>query len=156
MDSSTHTARFQGTSLFYEEAGSRHAFDASILISTLLVFVAKGDGSISELETGKMLDMLTSCLGEGNAEAMQQLSSAAMTLANDKDIAFKLREIARGLSEDETERVFGLVLDLAMVDDVLDSGEVQAIKFAGQILGLSQDRIHSALRSLAASRGSSS
>ena len=155
MDKSTQEARFHGTNLFYGEAGSKKAFDASVLISTLLVFVAKGDGSISELETGKMLDMLTSCLGEGNAEAMQQLSYAAMTLANDKDIAFKLREIARGLSEDETERVFNLVLDVAMVDDVLDSGEIQAIKFAGQILGLSQDRIHSALRALAASQGRS-
>ena len=96
--------------------------------------------------------MLTSYLGEGNAEAMQQLSSAAMTLANDKDIAFKLREIALGLSEDEKDRVFNLVLDVAMVDDILDSGEIQAIKFAGQILGLSQDQIHSALRALAASQ----
>ena len=152
MDSSVQKSRFEGTSLFYKEAGSDKAFDASVLISTLLVFVAKGDGSISELETGKMLDMLTSYLGEGNAEAMQQLSSAAMTLANDKDIAFKCREIALGLSEDEKDRVFNLVLDVAMVDDILDSGEIQAIKFAGQILGLSQDQIHSALRALAASQ----
>jgi uncharacterized tellurite resistance protein B-like protein len=155
MDSSTQKVRFDGSSLLHEEAGETNAFDASLLISTLLVFVAKGDGSISELETAKMLDMLTSYLEKGNAEAMQQLSTAAMTLANDKDIAVKLRDIARGLSVDETERVFDLVLDVAVVDDILDAGEIQAIKFAGQILGLSQDRIHSALRALTARRGRS-
>ena len=150
MDNAAKHARFEGTRLFYPEGRETNTCDATFLISTLLVFVAKGDGSISELETGKMLDALASHLGAGNAEALQYLSSAVMTLANDKDIALKLRKIGRGLSPAEKEKVFDLMLEIAAVDEELDSGEAEAVKFAGQILGLSQDRIHAALRALAA------
>ena len=149
MDSSVEMTRFEGAKLLYEEDGKTTACDATFLISTLLVFVAKGDGEISDVETGRMLDILTTRLGTGNAQALENLSSAIMTLANDKDIALKLRKIGQDLSREETERVFDLMLDIAIVDDQLDSGEVEAVKFAGQILGLSQDRIHSSLRAIA-------
>ena len=149
MENQAELARFEGTRLLYEEGGTTNTCDATFLISTLLVFVAKGDGHISALETGKMLEIVSSQLGAGSAEALQHLSSAVMTLADDKDIALKLRKIGQGLSAQETERVFDLMLEIAAVDDDLDSGESNAIKFAGQILGLSQNRIYSALRALA-------
>jgi uncharacterized tellurite resistance protein B-like protein len=149
MEISAENTRIEGTTLLYQENGQTTSCDATFLISTLLVFVAKGDGDISQIETGKMLDILTSRLGRGNAQAMESLSTAIMTLANDRDIALKLRKIGRDLSPEETERVFELMLEVATIDDDLDSGEVEAVKFAGQILGLSQDRIHSALRALA-------
>ena len=97
-----------------------------------------------------MLDILASKLGTGNAEALQHLSTAVMTLADDKDIALKLRQIGKELSPAETENVFEMMLEIAMADEELDSGEAEAVKFAGQILGLSQDRIYSSLRALAA------
>ncbi len=149
MDSTAQITRFEGANLVYEADGETTACDATFLISTLLVFVAKGDGEISEIETGKMLDILTSRFGTGNAQALENLSAAIMTLANDKDIALRLRKIGQDLSQEETERVFDLMLDIAIVDDELDTGEVEAVKFAGQILGLSQDRIHASLRAIA-------
>ena len=150
MENSAKIARFEGTRLLYEEQGHTETCDATFLISSLLVFVAKGDGTISDIETGKMLDILSSQLGAGNAEALLHLSSAVMTLADDKDIALRLRKIGQELSAEETERVFNLMLEIAVVDDDLDNGEAEAIKFAGQILGLSQNRIHSAIRALSA------
>ena len=116
MQNPANETRFEGTNLLYDKAGESGSCDATFLISTLLVFVAKGDGTISDLETGRMIDILTSQPGLGNAEALRHLSSAVMTLANDKDIALKLREIGRGLSAEETEKVFELILDIAVVD----------------------------------------
>jgi uncharacterized tellurite resistance protein B-like protein len=40
-----------------------------------------------------------------------------------------------------------MLLELALADEELDSGEVKAIQQAGQILGISQDAVHAALRS---------
>ena len=148
MENPAQTTRLEGSKLLYDEGGETNTCDATFLISTLLVFIAKGDGSISELETDRMLDILASKLGTGNAEALQHLSTAVMTLADDKDIALKLRQIGKELSPAETENVFEMMLEIAMADEELDSGEAEAVKFAGQILGLSQDRIHSALRAL--------
>lgn len=153
MENIAENTNFDGANLIIEEAGASTSCDATFLISTLLVFVAKGDGAISELETDKMLDILSSHSETGSATALQHLSSAVMTLANDKDIALKLRKIGQGLSPDETERVFNLMLDIAVIDDDLAAGEAEAVKFAGQILGLSQDRIYSGLRAVAGRQG---
>ena len=97
MENIAENTNFDGANLIIEEAGASASCDATFLISTLLVFVAKGDGAISELETDKMLDILSSHSETGSATALQHLSSAVMTLANDKDIALKLRKIGQGL-----------------------------------------------------------
>jgi len=68
-------------------------------------------------------------------------------LSNDTDIEATLQSISQGLAEPEKREIFSMMLDVMTVDEKLDSGELVAIKFAGQILGLSQDAIHATLRS---------
>lgn len=120
--------------------------DARFLISTLLVYVAKGDGNISSEESNLMIDLISASCGVRSAEAMEQLSTSVMALADDKDIAQKLQAAGRQLSIGERQDIFDLVVQTALADTRLDPGEVRAIKFAGQILGLSQDIIYTALR----------
>jgi uncharacterized tellurite resistance protein B-like protein len=148
MDSMSSQAQFQGAHLVFGSGRDRQAWDAAFLISSLLVSVAKGDGSISDVETTRMLDIVSSRVGTGNAEALRHLSSAVMSLANDEDIVLRLTHISEGLSGDEREAIFCMVLEIALADGILDPGEAVSINLAGQILGFSQDRIYSELRSI--------
>ena len=147
MDDFTDQNHFEGAKLIVGAGEKSDSYDARSLISTLLIFVAKGDGSISNLESAKMIDLLSSKFGTRSPEALERLSSAIMELANDVDIVTRMRKIGRGLSTDEKHEVFTMVLEVAEVDENLDPGEIEAIEFAGQILGMSQDAIHSKLRS---------
>lgn len=147
MDSSTDQPRFEGAQLILGDGKRAEVYDARFLISTLLVYVAKGDGNISVLESEKMIDMLSSKFDTRNSEALARLSSAIMALSDDADVVQKLQKISRGLSADEKDEVFAMLLEIALADEDLDSGEIKAIQLAGQILGLSQDAVHSALRS---------
>jgi hypothetical protein len=83
-----------------------------------------------------------------SAEALDHLSSAILALSNDEDIGKTLQEISHGLSAAEKGEVFTMMLEVMGVDEDLDPGELRAIALAGQILGLSKDRIHSELRSI--------
>jgi uncharacterized tellurite resistance protein B-like protein len=139
---------FEGALLVTRSGTDRDCVDATALISTLLVYTAKGDGSISHGETGEMLRHLSSHLGKENAEALEHLAAAVMSLANDQDIALRLRQIGDGLSGEEKEKVFSMVLDIALADGKVHTGEERAINFAGQVLGLTQNRIFSALREI--------
>lgn len=130
------------------EQEQAESYDARFLISTLLVSVAKGDGGISNLESDKMIDLLCARFDTRGPEALERLSSAIMALANDADITQKLQSISRGLSTDEKLEVLAMMLEVMVIDDVLDPGEIEAINLAGQILGLSQDDIHTAIRSI--------
>jgi uncharacterized tellurite resistance protein B-like protein len=146
MTSNTDTAHFKGTQLVVGAHEDTETYDARFLISTLLVYVAKSDGRISDLESNTMLDMLISRMNIRGAEALERLSTAIMELSNDKDIAQTLQELGQSLSDDEKDEIFAMILDLVLVDEILDDGEVEAVKMAGQILGLPQNTIHSRLR----------
>lgn len=147
MDSAADQSRFEGTKLICGEGDEAEVYDARFLISTLLIFVAKGDGNISNLESDKMIGLLSSKFDTRSAEALERLSTAIMALVNDADVVQKLQKISQGLSADEKSEVFAMLLELALADEELDSGEVKAIQQAGQILGISQDAVHAALRS---------
>ena len=150
MQDSQSSPQFEGAELIINSGAEQSTIDARSLISTLLVYVAKSDGHLSSLETDRMIGILAAKYGDHGAAIMEQLSASIMALANDRDIARTLHEVASGLSDEERRDIFSLVLELAMVDDHLDSGEANAIKFAGQILGLSQNEIYSGLRTVRA------
>ena len=147
MDSSADQSRFEGTKLICGKGDEAEVYDARFLISTLLIFVAKGDGNISNLESDKMIGLLSSKFDTRSSEALERLSTAIMVLVNDTDVVQKMQKISQGLSADEKSEVFAMLLELALADEELNSGEVKAIQQAGQILGISQDAVHSALRS---------
>jgi uncharacterized tellurite resistance protein B-like protein len=147
MDSAADQSRFEGTKLICGEGDEAEVYDARFLISTLLIFVAKGDGNISNLESDKMIGLLSSKFDTRSAEALERLSTAIMALVNDADVVQKMQKISQGLSADEKSEVFAMLLELALADEDLDPGEIKAIEQAGQILGLSQDAVHTALRS---------
>lgn len=138
---------FEGGQLVFNADGNPAFIDARELISRLLVLVAKGDGGISSLELGQMIDALSSSCDIGSDEVVEQLS-AAMVAAADSDNVVYLRDIAEGLSFAEKSEIFSMAIDVAMADDCLDPGELRALDLVGQILGLSQDTIHSQLRTV--------
>ena len=137
--------RFEGTQLVFNVDGIPETLDARGLISRLLVLVARGDGSISSLESNQMIDAVSSSCDIRSAEVLEQLSAAIMTAADADNVVY-LRRIAEGLSLAEKSEIFSMAIDVAMVDDYMDPGELQALDLVGQILGLSQDTIHSQLR----------
>ena len=95
-----------------------------------------------------MIELLASRLGTRSSVALEHLSQAIMALANDTSIAQTLHRISANLSTPQKLEVFNMLLQLAMADGSLDPRETQAIHFSGQILGLSQNTIHSRLRDL--------
>jgi uncharacterized tellurite resistance protein B-like protein len=148
MKDSTDESCNEGEGWIIGGQGKATSPDARFLVSTLLVYVAKSDGSISDIESNSMIDLLVTQLRISRPEALERLSRAIMVLSNDEEIGEKLRNISQGLSVAEKNEVFDMILDVVAVDEKLDPGEFRAIAFAGQILGLSLDNIHSALRSI--------
>lgn len=148
MSKSTDRPRIEGAQLIMGAQDNAESYDARFLISTLLVYVAKGDGAISDQESNAMLELLSSKMNIRSAQALEYLSRAIMALSNDVDIVRTLRRISEGLSAAERDEVFTMLLDVMTVDHDRDPGEVNAITMAGEILGFSQDAIHSRLRAI--------
>jgi len=148
LQSAQEKDHFEGSQFVFNAGAGEVSVDATFLIASLLVFAAEGDGSISQLESEKMVDTLCSRLGMCDGEAMRHLCSAVMHVTVDEDIVLRLHQIARNLSQAEKEAVFSMVLDIVTVDGQIDPGESLAVKSAGHILKLPQARINSALSAM--------
>jgi uncharacterized tellurite resistance protein B-like protein len=146
MGISLENGHFDGSKFVANTNSGNVSVDATFLIASLLVYAAKGDGSISQLETDKMIDTLSTRLGMRNAEAMEHLSAAVMHLADEGNSTLKLQQLTADLSQDERESVFTMILEIVVIDGELDPGEYLAVVHAGQILRLSQDKVNSELR----------
>lgn len=146
MQNPTDEARFEGSNLVVPVQEQTDTYDARYLISTLLVYVAKSDGGISELESNRMIDLLSAQLKIRSPEALERLTAAVMALSDGEDMGARLQGIARGLSEEQKFEVLWMMMDVMAVDKQLEQREIDAILVAGQILGLSLDTIHTQLR----------
>ncbi len=152
MTGSVYSPEFEGASLIVGEGGERESIDARFLLSTLMVYVAKGDGNISGLETDRMIELLSSRYGHQGSRVLEQLTSSVRALADQADLVPSLQHVASGLSAEEKNEIFTMAVGVAIADEELSPGEERAINFVGQILGLSQNTIHSKIRKISCSR----
>ncbi len=148
MRNSFENDHFDGSRFITNTSSGDASVDVTFLIASLLVYAAKGDVSISQPETDKMIETLCTRLGVQNAEAMNHLSRAVMHLAEGGNFTLKLQQLAMDLSQQERESVLAMILEIVMVDGELDPGEYQVVVHAGQILRVSQDKVYSELRSI--------
>ena len=146
MEDNKTGPRFKGAELLVGEAGDATAYDAKFLISVLLVYVAKGDGKIDRVETDRMIDIISTRFDATGAEAMDLLTAAVRMFTDGGNLVEKLRDISRGLSEQECRDIFDMLLEVITADGALADGEVRTAEFAGKLLGLSLDVIHAGIR----------
>jgi len=119
-------------------------YDSRFLLSALLVFVAKGDGSISNIESQKLVELLSSRFGIRNSEALGHLSKAVMALTDDGGVTATLRNFSQRMSIEEKRDVFTMMLEIAAADGNQEAAEIDAIDEAAKIMAIPQDAIHAA------------
>jgi uncharacterized tellurite resistance protein B-like protein len=147
MTDNHNNPRFEGAELVVGEGVDANTYDARFLISVLLVYVAKGDGEITSTETDRMIELMSKRFDATGAGAMGLLTDAVRSFTDDGSLVDKLRSISKGLTEVECNDIFGMLLEVIKADGELADGEVRTVEFAGKVLGLSSDAIHSGIRS---------
>jgi len=68
--------RFEGSTLVIETSSGPETYDSQFLVAALLVFVAKGDGDISEKETERMLQLVEEHFHLQSSESLALLTRA--------------------------------------------------------------------------------
>ena len=68
--------RFEDDEMIIETQNATEVYDAKYLVAVLLVFVAKGDGNISEGETEQMLGLLSDHFDLPSASTLELLTRA--------------------------------------------------------------------------------
>jgi uncharacterized tellurite resistance protein B-like protein len=136
--------RFEGTTLVIETTSGPETYDSQFLVAALLVFVAKGDGVISDKESQKMLQLIEEHFHLHSADSLALLSRAMTDLAENPDLTSLLRELSNVLTPVEKEDIAVMLLKVIAADGRRDVDEMEMMNVAAEIIGISAESRHSA------------
>jgi uncharacterized tellurite resistance protein B-like protein len=136
--------RFEGSTLVIETTSGPETYDSQFLVAALLVFVAKGDGNISDKESQKMLQLIEEHFHLHSADSLALLSRAMTDLAENPDLNSLLRELSNVLTPEEKEDIAVMLLKVIAADGRRDVDEMEMMNVAGEIIGISAEARHKA------------
>ena len=136
--------RFEGSTLVIETSSGPETYDSQFLVAALLVFVAKGDGGISEKETERMLQLVEEHFHLHSGESLALLTRAMADLADNPDLNSLLRELCHSLTPEEKEDIAVMLLKVVAADGRRDGEEMEMLNIASEVIEISAEARHSA------------
>ena len=136
--------RFEDDEMIIETQNATEVYDAKYLAAVLLVYVAKGDGNISESETKQMLDLLGDYFDLPSASSLELLTRAMADIAENPDLDNLLKDLSVILSLAEKEDIALMMLKVVAADGRKDAEEMDKLSTAAQIIDIPADVMHCA------------
>ena len=136
--------RFEDDEMIIETQNATEVYDAKYLVAVLLVFVAKGDGNISESETKQMLDLIGDYFDLPSASSLELLTRAMADIAENPDLENLLKDLSVILSLAEKEEIALMMLKVVAADGRKDAEEMDKLSAAAQIIDIPADVMHCA------------
>jgi uncharacterized tellurite resistance protein B-like protein len=144
MSDTIITSRLEGTSLIVETGGNIETYDSQFLVAALLIFVARGSGTIEPEETAKMLELIEEHFQLAGSESLELLTRAMSELAEKPELAELLAELGKTLSEDEKEDIAVMALKVIAADGRREVAEMEKFNQAVEAVGVSPEIVHRA------------
>jgi uncharacterized tellurite resistance protein B-like protein len=136
--------RIEGDELIIETQSRIEVYDSKYLLAGLLVFVARGDKTITVNETQQMLTLIEEEFEIPGAESLALLRRAIDDLAENPDMNNLLSELSSVLSLDEKEDIAVMLLKVAAADGRKDAEEMEKLQVAAEIMSIPPEVMHNA------------
>lgn len=136
--------RIEGDQLIIETSNETEVYDSRFLVAALLVWVAKGDGRISEPETEKMLQLVGEHFGLRSAQSLEVLTQAITQFAENPDLSSILRGLSSVTTSADKEDIAVMMLKVIAADGRKDVEEMDTLSEAVDILQISPESMHRA------------
>jgi len=136
--------RYEGDEMIIETQSATEVYDARYLVAAILVYVAKGDGSISGPETAQMIELINEYFDQPSSASLAQLTGAMEDQAENPDFENLLRDLSKILSTQDKEEVALMMLKVVAADGRKDAEEMDKLRRAADIIGIPADTLHRA------------
>jgi uncharacterized tellurite resistance protein B-like protein len=136
--------RFEDDQMIVETQSTTEVYDAKYLVAALFVFVAKGDGTISDQESAEMVELLNDYFSISSAESLSLLTSVLGDAASNPDFEGLLAEISKILSVAEKEEIALMMLKVVAADGRKHAEEMEKLRLAADIISIPPDTLHRA------------
>ncbi len=144
MSDTIITSRLEGTRLIVETDGETETYDSQFLVAALLIFVARGSGTIEPEETAKMLDVIEEHFQLAGSESLELLTRAMTELAEKPELGELLTDLGKTLSEQDKEDIAVMALKVIAADGRREVAEMEKFNQAVEAVGVSPEIVHRA------------
>lgn len=144
MSNRIKAKRLEGTTLVVETVDGTETYDSKFLVAALLIFVARGSGSIEPEESAKMIDLIENHFHLQGAESLELLTRAMSELAEKPELGQMLIELGRTLSDTDKEDIAVMALKVIAADGRREVAEMEKFNQAVEAVDISPEIIHRA------------
>jgi uncharacterized tellurite resistance protein B-like protein len=144
MSDTIKTKRLEGTTLIVETKDGTQTYDSKFLVAALLIFIARGSGTIEPEESTKMIGLIEEYFQMQGAESLELLTRAMSEMAENPDLGQALIDLAPTLTDRDKEDIALMALKVIAADGQRHVSEMEKFNQAVEAIGISPDIVHRA------------
>jgi uncharacterized tellurite resistance protein B-like protein len=144
MSDTIKSKRLEGTQLIVETEDGTATYDSKFLVAALLIFIARGSGTIEPEESTKMIDLIEDYFQLQGAESLELLTRAMSEMAENSGLAQALVDLAPTLTEADKEDIALMALKVVAADGRREVAEMEKFNQAVEAIGISPEIVHRA------------
>ena len=144
MSDTIISKRLHGTTLIVETKVGTESYDSQFLVAALLIFVARGSGTIEPEESAKMIDLIEEHFQLQGAESLELLTRAMSEMAEKPELSQVLVDLGSTLSDSDKENIAVMALKVVAADGRREFAEMEKFNQAVEAIGISPQIVHRA------------
>ena len=144
MNDTIKSKRLEGTQVIVETKSGTQTYDSRFLVAALLVFIARGSGTIEPEESAKMIDVIEDHFQMQGAESLELLTRAMGEMAENPQLGQALVELAPTLSENDKEDIALMALKVVAASGRREVAGMEKFNQAVEAIGISAAAVHRA------------
>lgn len=144
MSDTIITYRLENESLIVESKYGTETYDPQFLVAALLLYVARGSGTIEPEESSAMLELIEEHFDLAGADSLQLLTRAMSELSEKPELFKLIAELGQTLSDDEKEDIALMALKVIAADGRRDVAEMERFNRAVAAIEIPEATVHKA------------
>ena len=144
MSDTIKTKRLEGAHLVIETSQGSATYDSRFLVAALLIYVARGSGTIEPEESAQMIELIEDYFHMQGAESLELITYAMSELAEHPSLETLLGDLGKTLSDGDKEDIAFMGLKVVAADGRKDFAELEQFKRAMDGAGISSEIVHRA------------
>ena len=144
MNDTIKSKRLEGTQLIVETQDGTETYDSKFMVAALLIFIARGSGTIEPEESTKMIGLIEDYFQMQGAESLELLTRAMSEMAENPGLGQALIDLAPTLTEGDKEDIALMALKVVAADGRREVAEMEKFNQAVEAIGISPEIVHRA------------
>jgi len=144
MNETIKSSRLEGMTLVVETSSGVETYDSQFLVAALLVFIARGSGTIEPEESAKMLELIESQFHLQGSASLELLMRAMREMAEKPGLEELLVELGQTLSDGDKEDIAVMALKVVAADGSRQDTEMKSFYQVVKAVGISPEVLHHA------------